>query len=61
MVQWGVSRYGRTVVDAETGHRDVSIGEAGELVVRGPQVTGLLEQREAETRAVLRDGWFVYR
>ena len=45
------------IVDVETGHRDVSIGEAGELVVRGPQVMQGYWNNEAETRAVLRDGW----
>ena len=35
----------------------MSIGEAGELVVRGPQVMQGYWNNEAETRAVLRDGW----
>lgn len=45
------------IVDLETGQQDVSPGEAGELIVRGPQVMQGYWRNEAETRAVLRDGW----
>ena len=45
------------VVDVETGLRDIPIGEAGELIVRGPQVMRGYWKKEADTQAVLRDGW----
>lgn len=45
------------IVDLETGRRDVPIGEAGELIVRGPQVMRGYWNKEAETQAVLREGW----
>ena len=45
------------VVDVETGLRDLPIGEAGELIVRGPQVMQGYWKKEADTQAVLRDGW----
>jgi long-chain acyl-CoA synthetase len=45
------------IVDAETGQRELPIGEIGELVLRGPQVMRGYWRREEETRQVLRDGW----
>lgn len=45
------------VVDADTGRYEVPDGEAGELIVRGPQVMRGYWNKEAETQAVLRDGW----
>jgi long-chain acyl-CoA synthetase len=45
------------VVDVETGLRDIPIGEAGELIVRGPQVMRGYWKKEVDTQAVLRDGW----
>ncbi|HXF91332.1 MAG TPA: long-chain fatty acid--CoA ligase [Nitrospiraceae bacterium] len=45
------------VVDLETGRRDMPIGEVGELMVRGPQVMEGYWNNEAETKAVLSDGW----
>ncbi len=45
------------VVDEETGLRDLPIGEAGELIIRGPQVMQGYWRKEADTQAVLRDGW----
>ena len=45
------------VVDAETGEREMPVGEPGELLVKGPQVMkGYLNMPEETSRA-LRDGW----
>lgn len=45
------------IVDEETGVRDIPTGEAGELIVRGPQVMQGYWKKAADTQAVLRDGW----
>jgi long-chain acyl-CoA synthetase len=45
------------IVDAETGRNDMPPGEAGELVVRGPQVMRGYWNRSEETKLALRDGW----
>lgn len=45
------------VVDADTGLHNVSDGETGELIVRGPQVMRGYWNKEEETQTVLRDGW----
>jgi len=45
------------IVDLETGLKDMPVGEAGELIIKGPQVMkGYLNMPE-ETAHVLRDGW----
>uniref|UniRef100_UPI004049E1BB long-chain-fatty-acid--CoA ligase n=1 Tax=Desulfobacca sp. TaxID=2067990 RepID=UPI004049E1BB len=46
------------IVDAETGCHDVSVGEVGELILRGPQVMSGYWQNPAETALAIRDGWF---
>ena len=45
------------IVDLETGTRDLPIGEAGELVVRGPNLMDGYYNRLDETALALRDGW----
>jgi long-chain acyl-CoA synthetase len=45
------------IVDSETGTRDLAPGEAGELVVRGPQVMKGYWQNPQETAHALRNGW----
>jgi long-chain acyl-CoA synthetase len=45
------------VMDVETGTREMPQGEAGELVIRGPQVMKGYWRRPDETAGVLRNGW----
>ncbi|NMA69294.1 MAG: long-chain fatty acid--CoA ligase [Desulfitobacterium sp.] len=52
-----VSNTEAKIVDIETGEKELSPGEVGELAVKGPQVMLGYWQKENETRAVLRDGW----
>ncbi len=45
------------IVDLESGTRELPVGEAGELIVKGPQVMKGYWRRPEESAAVLRDGW----
>ncbi len=45
------------IVDAETGEKEMPVGEVGELVIRGPQVMQGYWNRQEETKQVLRNGW----
>lgn len=45
------------IVDQDTGEGDVAPGEAGELIIRGPQVMQGYWRTPDETAATLRDGW----
>jgi long-chain acyl-CoA synthetase len=45
------------LVDIETGEKDVAPGEAGELVVRGPQLMDGYYHKPDETAQTLRGGW----
>ena len=46
------------IMDTETGERELPVGEAGELVLRGPNVMKGYWKAPEETAQVLRDGWF---
>lgn len=45
------------IMDLETGQKELSTGEIGELVVKGDQVMLGYWQKPEETTAVLQDGW----
>ncbi len=45
------------IMDLDTGDSELPVGEAGELVIRGPQVMQGYWNRTDETAAALRDGW----
>ncbi|MCF8084136.1 MAG: long-chain fatty acid--CoA ligase [Deltaproteobacteria bacterium] len=45
------------IVDVETGTRDMPLGESGEVILKGPQVTSGYYQQPEETAEALRDGW----
>ena len=45
------------LVDIETGEKDVAPGEAGELLIRGPQLMDGYYNKPEETAQTLRNGW----
>lgn len=45
------------IVDLDTGTQELPPGEAGELIIRGPQVMKGYWNRPDETALVLREGW----
>jgi long-chain acyl-CoA synthetase len=45
------------IVDLKTGERELPVGEAGELCLRGPQVMKGYWNRPQETAVAMRDGW----
>jgi long-chain acyl-CoA synthetase len=45
------------IVDLATGTREMSMGEIGEITIRGPQVMKGYWNKPEETALVLRDGW----
>ena len=45
------------IVDLETGEKDMPVGEPGELIIKGPQVTKGYLNKPEETTNLLRDGW----
>ena len=47
------------IVDTENRDKVLPIGEVGELAVKGPQVMKGYWMKQAETDAVLEDGWFL--
>ncbi len=46
------------LADPEDLDRDVDLGEAGEILVKGPQVFSGYRNRPEETAAAFHDGWF---
>jgi len=47
----------RIVKETSDGFEDVPVGEAGELILRGPQVMKGYWKRPGDTEMVLKDGW----
>ena len=45
------------IMDLQTGTRELPIGEAGEIIIRGPQVMKGYWNKPEETALVLRNGW----
>lgn len=45
------------IVDLGDGTKEMPVGEAGEVLVKGPQVTGGFYQMPEETANALKDGW----
>jgi long-chain acyl-CoA synthetase len=45
------------IMDLETGTKEMAVGEAGELIIRGPQVMKGYWNMPEETKHTLRDGW----
>jgi len=46
------------IVDAETGKKELPLGEAGEICIKGPQVMKGYYKKPDETEQTIRDGWF---
>jgi len=45
------------IVDAETGRREMPIGQSGEIIIKAPQIMQGYWQRPKETAEMIRDGW----
>jgi long-chain acyl-CoA synthetase len=46
------------IVDLETGEKELSQGESGEIVIRGPQVMQGYYKKPEDTAKVLKNGWY---
>lgn len=46
-----------TIVDIETGTKELPVGESGELIVKGPQVMKGYWNKPEETALAIQDGW----
>jgi acyl-CoA synthetase (AMP-forming)/AMP-acid ligase II len=47
----------RKIVDAETGERELGVGEPGEIIIRGPHIMKGYWKDAAQTARVIRNGW----
>jgi len=45
------------IVDLETGKKEMKVGEPGEVIIKGPQVTKGYYKKPEETKLSIRDGW----
>jgi long-chain acyl-CoA synthetase len=45
------------IVDVETGTKEMKVGEAGEIIIKGPQVMQGYYKMKEETANTLKDGW----
>ena len=45
------------IVDVDTGTKDMPLGESGEVILKGPQVTSGYHNQPEETADTIRDGW----
>jgi len=45
------------IVDIETGAQEMPVGEAGEILVKGPQITAGYYKMPEETAKAIKDGW----
>ncbi len=45
------------IVDIETGKKEMPVGEAGEMIFRGPQITKGYLKKPEETEKAIRNGW----
>ncbi len=52
-----VSDEAQRIVDVETGEREMPVGEAGELILRGPHIMKGYWNAPEATAEALRDGW----
>jgi len=46
------------IVDLETGTKDLPLGESGEILLNGPQLTKEYYKKPEETADAIREGWF---
>jgi long-chain acyl-CoA synthetase len=46
------------IVDLETGTNDLPLGESGEILLKGPQLTKGYYKKPEETADAIREGWF---
>ena len=46
------------IVDLKTGTKDLALGESGEILLKGPQLTKGYYKKPEETADAIRDGWF---